>query len=254
MTTGFSDHFSAAAASYAAARPTYPPALFDHLAALAPACGHAWDCAAGNGQAAVPLAQRFTRVTATDASAAQLAQAPALPGVTYRVGLAQDSGLGYRSVDLVTVAQALHWLDHNRFYAEVQRVVVPGGVLAVWSYANQRVGDVSIDRRLEHFYRSVVGPYWAPERALVETGYRTLPFPFEELSVPAFEMAHDWRLPELLAYIRTWSATAAFVRANQVDPVTGLGAELAPLWGPANAPRRVRWPLSVRIGRPRRSA
>ncbi len=249
MTAEFFDHFSAVAEGYAAARPTYPPALFDHLAGLAPGRGHAWDCAAGNGQAALPLAARFTRVTATDASAAQLAQAPRHPGVTWRVSVAHESGLPDDSVDLVTVAQALHWIDLPSFYREATRVLVPDGLIAVWCYGLQRVDDAPIDRLLEHFYGSVVGPYWAPERALVETGYRSLPFPFAELPATEFEMAHDWRLDQLLAYLRTWSATAAFVTARGFDPVTSFGEELAALWGSADRRRRVRWPLSLRTGR-----
>jgi SAM-dependent methyltransferase len=254
MTPEFPDHFSAVAEAYAAARPTYPPALFDHLASLAPSRGHAWDCAAGNGQATVALAERFARVTATDASAAQIAQAPRRPNITWRVGLARESGLPDASVDLVTVAQALHWIDLPSFYAEVGRVLVPQGLLAVWCYGIQRVEDAAIDRQLQAFYSSVVGPYWAPERLLVETGYRSVAFPFDELPQPAFEMGHDWLLEELLAYIRTWSATAAFVTARGFDPVTAFAEELTPLWGPRDVRRRVRWPLSLRIGRPRRSA
>jgi SAM-dependent methyltransferase len=254
MVAAFSDHFSALAPAYAAARPTYPAALFDYLASLAPARHHAWDCAAGNGQATVALAAHFARVTATDASAAQLAQAPAHTAITWRVGLAHDSGLDDASVDLVTVAQALHWIDLPPFYDEVRRVLVPDGLLAVWCYGIQWVEDAAINPRLQEFYESVIGPYWAPERALVETGYRSVPFPFDELAAPEFEMAHDWLLGELLAYIRTWSATAAFVTARGFDPVTPFGESLAPHWGPSDVRRRVRWPLSLRIGRPRRPA
>jgi SAM-dependent methyltransferase len=191
-------------------------------------------------------------VIGTDASASQLAQAAAHPGVTYRVAPAEASGLPDESVDLVTVAQALHWLDPAGFYQEARRVLAPGGVVAVWCYGLQRVDDAPVDRVLQHFYRSVVGPYWAPERRLVETGYRTLAFPFDELPAPAFEMAHDWGLAELLAYLRTWSATARFVAERGYDPVAPVAAELAPLWGLANVPRRVRWPLSLRIGTSRR--
>jgi len=254
MSAEFSDRFSSVAEAYAAARPTYPPALFDQLAALAPSRAHAWDCAAGNGQATLALAVRFARVTATDASAAQLAQAPRHPGITYRTGLAQESGLPDASVDLVTVAQALHWIDLPKFYKEVGRVLVADGVLAVWCYGLHRLDDEAVDVPLTHFYGSVVGPYWAPERKLVENGYRTVPFPFEELEAPAFEMAHEWLLPELLAYLRTWSATCAFVKARGFDPVTTLAGKLGAAWGPADRRRRVRWPLSLRIGRPRRTA
>jgi ubiquinone/menaquinone biosynthesis C-methylase UbiE len=250
VTHDFADHFSTIARAYAEARPTYPAALFAHLATLAPARRRAWDCAAGSGQATLQLAAHFAEVLATDASEAQLAQAPAHPGVTYRVAHAVSSGLPDASVDLVTVAQALHWLDLPSFYEEARRVLVPEGVLAVWCYGLQQLDHEPMDRLLQHFYGVIVGPYWAPERRLVESGYRTVAFPFDELPAPAFEMALDWTLPELLAYIRTWSATSRFTTERGYDPVEPLGEELARLWG-EEARRRVRWPLSLRIGRSR---
>ncbi|HUR95786.1 MAG TPA: class I SAM-dependent methyltransferase [Gemmatimonadales bacterium] len=247
----FADHFSAVARSYAAARPTYPPALFDFLATLAPGRHHAWDCAAGSGQATLELAARFEAVTATDASAAQLQQAPPHPRVQYRVATAERSGLPDGSTDLVTVAQAVHWLDLDQFYAEVRRVLVPEGITAIWCYGLQRVGDRRIDSTLEHFYGDTLGPYWAPERRLVETGYRTLPFPFKELPTPVFDMALEWSLRELTDYLRTWSATERFRRERGHDPVDTLEGELASAWGAPGARRRVHWPLSLRVGRRR---
>jgi len=215
---------------------------------VAPGRRRAWDCAAGNGQATLQLAQYFTEVVATDASADQLAQAPPHPRVTYRAAGAESSGLPDASVDLVTVAQALHWLDLPAFYREAQRVLVRAGVLAVWCYGLQRLDHEPADRLLEHFYGDVVGPFWAPERRLVETGYRTLAFPFDELSAPSFDMALDWTLSELLAYLRTWSATSRFLAERGHDPVEPLGVALATCWG--SDPRRtVRWPLSLRLGR-----
>jgi SAM-dependent methyltransferase len=246
----FADHFSAIAAAYAAARPTYPPALFAYLAGLAPARRRAWDCAAGNGQATLPLADHFEEVIGTDASAEQVAQMPPHPRVRRHAAPAEASGLPDDCVDLVTVAQALHWLPLQGFWVEARRVLRDGGILAVWSYGIQRVDQTEADRRLQAFYHDVVGPYWAPERRLVETGYRTVEFPFEELTAPAFDMALAWRLPELLAYVRTWSATNRFMKERGFDPVGGLGRELEPHWGPG--PRRVSWPLSLRVGRSRR--
>jgi ubiquinone/menaquinone biosynthesis C-methylase UbiE len=247
----FADHFGAIAEDYASARPTYPPGLFDWLAGVAPATRQAWDCAAGSGQATVGLADRFDHVLGTDASAAQIAQATPHARVSYRTAAAESSGLPDASVDLVTVAQALHWLELAPFYAEVRRVLVPGGVLAAWCYGLLVLNDSAIDLPLRHFYADVVGPYWAPERGLVETGYRTLAFPFEEFDAPSFEMTHDWTLPELAAYLGTWSATAAYRRARGEDPVPPFVEAIAASWGPPQRRRRVHWPLSVRIGRSR---
>lgn len=247
----FADHFSSIARQYAAARPTYPPALFEWLAVQAPGRRHAWDCAAGTGQATLDLADHFDMVTATDASAAQLDQAPPHPRVQYRVAPAESSGLPDESVELVTVAQALHWLNLDAFYPEARRVLGPEGVLAVWCYGLQRLDDPVLDPLLEHFYSATVGPYWAPERQLVESGYRTLFFPFDEVAAPRFEMGLDWTLAELGAYLRTWSATVRFQRERGTDPVGPLSERLASAWGGAAARRRVRWPLSLRVGRRR---
>lgn len=249
MTQPFTDHFSTVAPAYAAARPTYPDALLAYVARCAPARRHAWDCGAGSGQATRALARHFDRVTASDASAAQLGQAPPVANVEYRVVPAERSGLPDGSVDLVTVAQALHWFDVPAFFAEAQRVLVPGGVVAVWCYGMLRVGDEAVDRVLSRFYTDTVGPYWPPERRLVESGYRTLAFPFDELRPPAFEMSAAWPLADLLAYVRTWSATGRYAQAHGRDPVAALGDQLAVHWGPAGRPRTVRWPLSLRVGR-----
>lgn len=245
----FADHFSALAPAYAAARPTYPTTLFDWLGGLAPSRALAWDCAAGNGQATLPLAADFDQVIGTDASAAQLAQAPAHPRVRYRAAPADASGLAPGSVDLVTVAQAMHWLDLPAFFHEVRRVLVPRGVLAVWCYGLPVSGERRVDRALERFYHETVGPHWPPERRLVESGYRTLPFPFEELDTPAFEMAHAWTLHQLLAYVATWSATARFLASEGYDPVPSLAQALRAAWDGDTRIRILRWPLSLRVGR-----
>jgi SAM-dependent methyltransferase len=245
----YADHFSALAGAYATCRPSYPDELFTYLGSVVYGHELAWDCAAGNGQATIPLARVFRRVVGTDASSAMLAQAPAHPGVEYRVAGAEASGLGSASTDLVTVAQALHWFDLEPFYAEVERVLVPGGVLAVWTYGNQALDDETMNGLLNRFYHEIVGPYWAPARRHVEAGYRTLPFPYPELEPPTFAMQQDWRLGELLGYLGTWSATWRCRETTGRDPVEELAQQMTPLWGDIASTRRVRWPLSLRIGR-----
>jgi len=236
------DHFSAVAAAYATRRPGYPDELFAHLTALCVGREVAWDCAAGSGQASLPLARDFRRVIASDLSPTMLAQAPKHPKVHYVAATAQRCPLRAASIDLVTVAQALHWFPVEPFYREVDRVLVPGGVLAVWSYGNQIVGDPSIDRVLATFYHRTLGRFWAPERRHVESGYRTLPFPYPELPPPRLAMERRWSLDDLLGYIGTWSATQHCFRATGTDPTTALRRELMPLWGEGSSTRLIRWP------------
>lgn len=244
----FKDHFSRLAASYASFRPRYPAALFDYLAQTCRRREFAWDCACGSGQATLDLAQRFANVVATDASAAQLAAAPPHANVRYRVASAAQSGLESACVDIVTVAQALHWFDLEPFYAEVNRVLRPAGVLAVWTYGVVHMAGERIDRLMQEYYWNTLKTYWPAERQLVESGYRTLPFVFAELDPPHFEMHENWSLPELIGYVRSWSATGRYLEANAVDPAVALEESLAGIWGTPDERRQISWPLSLRIG------
>ncbi|MCU0933548.1 MAG: class I SAM-dependent methyltransferase, partial [Thiobacillaceae bacterium] len=173
----FKDHFSTRSSRYAAFRPCYPVELFTYLASLTPGHDLAWDCATGSGQAARGLAKHYTRVSATDASTAQIDAAAPHARVEFRVAPAQDSGLPDRSADLTTVAQAAHWFDLQAFYAEVRRVLKPDGLLAIWCYERLAI-EPAVDAIVEDFYGGLLGPYWPPERRLVESGYRDLDFPF----------------------------------------------------------------------------
>lgn len=245
----FADHFSQLSARYAEYRPRYPEGLFDAIAAASRRRGRLWDCATGSGQAAVPLAARFDAVVASDASREQLRSATPHPRVRYFVARAESPPLPERWADVVTVAQALHWIDLPAFYAEVRRVLVPGGLFMAWTYGVQRLGDGEMDAVLEDFYNRVVGPYWAPERRLVETGYRTLDFPFDEVGIASPPMTGHWTLGQLLGYVSTWSAVAKCRSVTGVDPMLELQARLEPLWGAPERRRRVEWPITVRAGR-----
>ena len=244
---GFKDHFSGHAGQYTRYRPSYPQDLFRSLAALAPDLECAWDCATGNGQAALGLAAHFSRVEATDASARQIAEAVVHPRVHYSVAPAETCGLSDGSVSLVCVAQAMHWFDLEGFYAEARRVARPEAVLAACTYESCSVTP-EVDRITGGLYSGVLGAYWPPERRHVELGYRDLPFPFTEIQVPAFHMQADWTLEHYLGYLRTWSAVQAYIKKNGSDPVQDIETELAKAWEGAAMVRSVRWPLNLRVG------
>jgi SAM-dependent methyltransferase len=244
----FQDHFGSVAADYAQSRPGYPRALFDWLASLCARHDLAWDCGTGNGQAAAALAGHFRQVLATDASAAQIAQAIPHSHVAYRVASAERCGLTDDSADLVVVAQALHWFDLDRFYAEARRVLKPEGVIAAWSYGVLKVDDAAVDTQVQAFYRDQVGAYWPPERHHVETGYRDLAFPFAPIEAPAFSMQVEWTLAQLLGYFRSWSATARFIQDQGYDPVGELEQSLEGFWGNPERQCGLVWPLFLRVG------
>jgi len=244
----FKDHFSGAADTYAAHRPSYPAALAEFLAGAAPRPGLAWDCGCGSGQLSVLLGDRFERVIATDGSAEQLARAVPHPRVEYRRATAEASGLPAASVDLAVAAQAAHWFDLPAYYAEVRRVARKGAVVAQTVYNLVEV-DAAIDLAVRRFYADKLGHYWPPERRHVEADYGTLPFPFERLAAPRLEMRATWTLGHFLGYMRSWSGVVAMEKALGPEPMTALERELEALWGPKGSPRVVRWPLTLRVGR-----
>lgn len=243
----FKDHFSRQAADYAKFRPRYGQGLFDYLGSLAPSRQLAWDCGTGNGQAAVGLASVFDRVIATDASEKQIANAEPHERVDYRVAAAENSSLNSRTVDLIMVAQALHWFDLDHFYAQARRALKPNGVLAASAY-NLLTIEPAIDEVVNRYYYEVVGPFWPPERRLIEQ-FADLSFPFHEINAPKFEMTAHWNLEHLLGYLRTWSSTQRFIAARDSDPLEQIIDELRPAWGDSRQTRTVVWPLIVRIGR-----
>jgi SAM-dependent methyltransferase len=248
MSAPFADHFSRQAQQYAAARPHYPPALF---AWIAEQCSHrrlAWDAGCGNGQASAGLAIHFDRVIATDPSAAQIAAARPFDRVEFRVEAAESPTLEQGSADLVLVAQALHWFDQERFHAAVRRTLHPAGCFVALCYGLLRIEE-GVDRVIASLYHEVLAAYWPPERDHVDRQYRDLPFPYEHIEAPMFEMSHDWSLADVLSYLSTWSAVQRHLQATGIDPLTTLALEMRSAWGDPDAKRRVRWPLTTQVGR-----
>jgi SAM-dependent methyltransferase len=247
----FADHFSGHADLYAQARPSYPAELYEHLAALAPATHRAWDCATGNGQAALALAARFMEVVATDASSEQLAHAPSHPRVLFRKARAEACGLEDDSVDLVTVATAAHWFDLDAFYAEARRVGRPRAVLALWTYGARVQVTPEIDALLQQLAGEILRDHWPVQFRHVRDGYRDLPFPFPRLAEPPFAAAARWDLGGLVGFVRSWSGYQRYVAAEGTEPLAPLEGALRTAWcahGTVDTAREVRLPLALRVG------
>jgi len=242
----FQDHFSGRAELYSQFRPTYPDALFGWVAGLVERRDVVWDCATGSGQAATGLVRYFNRVIATDASEKQISMALPDASIEYRVATASDSGLDDDSVDMVTVAQAIHWLDHASFYAEARRVTRRGAAIVVWAYGDPIIDDPELHAIVHAYNRGTIEACWRPERNLILDGLRTIPFPFREVAAPALTMQQDWTLAQLAGYLRTWSATAAYVEQQGGDPVGVVEEDLSRSWGSGR--HNIRWPLHIRAG------
>ncbi len=226
----FKDYFSQHSAEYAVYRPRYPDALFSYLASLSPRRDRAWDCATGNGQAAIGLVPYFREVIATDPSRSQLDNAISHPQISYRQEPAEACSIEENSIDLVTVSLALHWLDRPQFYGQVRRVLKPNGIVAAWCYGVLRVSP-EVDTIVDRIYSEILDKYWFPERRAIEDQYRSMDFPFEEVQPPSFSLSRTWSLEEVAGHIKTWSASQRYRSENHRDPVDLVGAELAAAWG-----------------------
>lgn len=242
------DNFSTQAVDYAKYRPHYPPALYDYLFSLVKEKRVAWDCGTGNGQVATALAKVFHQVIATDPSSTQLAQAPVLPNVTYQVATAEHTQLPAASVNLITVAQAIHWFNVETFYQEVQRVAVPGkAIIAVWGYGLLQISP-TIDNILQQLYVDILGPYWDAERRHLDQAYRTIPFPFPPFKTPPLTMQLEWNLKDLLGYLSTWSSLQKFIRTNHYDPLPEIAKALQTIWSKEAVLKTVQWELYLKVG------
>ena len=175
-----------------------------------------------------------------------IADAEAHPRVRYAVAQ-YETGLPDHCAGIVTVAQALHWLDEDAFMREARRVLVPDGLLAAWCYGRPRIA-LAIDKIVDHFHDVIVGPYWPPERRHVEDQYRAIALPIDEYAVPPFEMAENWTLAQFGSYVRSWSSVARCLEARGEAPVVEFEAALAESWGEPKTRRRVRWPMHFRVG------
>ncbi len=244
----FKDNFSKQADLYARYRPLYPKDLYDYLESICEEKDLAWDCATGNGQVAFEIARFFDKVIATDASQAQIDFAKQSANIDYRVATAENSGLESESVSLITVGQAIHWFDFEKFYAEVSRVAKKNALLAIWGYGLHRI-DAETDKVIDYFYKDIIGEYWDKERKHIDNAYTTTPFPFEVLPSPVFQMQTSWNLEDLIGYLNTWSSVQKYIKTHQKNPVGLITPELEEIWGDTNREKLICWDIYLKVGK-----
>ena len=242
------DLFSKQSDLYARYRPTYPKELYDHIVSFVKEKDVAWDCATGNGQAAVVLANYFKKIIATDISAAQIERAVKKENIEYSVCPAELTSFQDNIFDLVTVAQAYHWIKWDEFKKEVTRVCKPNAVIAIWTYYDRITDDDKIDNAVHDFYVNVTKPYWDYERKYVEEKYSTVAFDYELLPVKSFETVLHWKKEDLIGYVSSWSAIQKFIRTNGHSPVPLLEEEINKLW-PEGETKKVVFPIYLKLGR-----
>lgn len=241
------DNFSQQAADYKKFRPCYPDALYTFLYSQLPNTETAWDCGTGNGQVAVHLAAWFETVYATDISTGQLSQAEQRKNIYYQQARAEATSLPAAGIDLITVAQAIHWFDFEGFYKEVQRVARPEALLAVWGYGLIKISS-AIDPLLQKLYSRTLGPFWDAERKWIDDAYQHLPFPFEELPSPDFQISLRWTRRQFIGYLQSWSSVQHFRKKNGSSPLPSFEEAIAASW-PEGEAKEVHFPVFLRLGR-----
>lgn len=246
MNIEFKDYFSDKSNFYSKFRPVYPSDLFSYISSLTESHDRAWDCGTGNGQSAIALTNYYTEVIATDASENQIKNAKKREGVIYKNESAEETSLDTGSVDLITVAQALHWFNIDIFAHEVQRVLRPHGLLAAWTYGLHKITP-EIDEVVNNLYGPMLAQFWPPERRIVEEKYININFPMKEIKTPDFQMEIEWELSQLIGYLRTWSAVKKYEVETGESPVDKIYEKLCRLWRNPERKYKIKWPLTLKI-------
>lgn len=244
----FTDNFSKQADTYQKFRPSYPLELFEFLSKQTNKHELAWDCGTGNGQSAISLSTYYSSVYATDPSEKQIENAPTNEKINYKVERAEKTNLSNETVDLITVAQAVHWFDFDKFYAEVKRVLKPNGVIAVWAYGLPTINH-EVDKIIRHFHDDIVGEFWQDENRLIDKEYTTIPFPFKEITAPNFSITKELFFHDVIGLLKTWSATQKYVDHYQKDPIAVIESELRQAWSSNQSSKTATWKLVLKFGR-----
>ncbi|MGZ8537754.1 MAG: class I SAM-dependent methyltransferase [Flavisolibacter sp.] len=242
------DLFSGHSKSYAKYRPGYPKELFDYILQFVDKKHKAWDCATGNGQAAVVLADYFQKVEATDISESQIKNAVAKNNIKYHVCPAEHTTFPDHSFDLITVAQAYHWLNWKKFRQEVIRTGKSNAVIAIWTYGLMKTDDEKLKQLIDHFYYDIISSYWDAERKYVDESYETVEFDYKPLPTKDFSINLNWNKEAFLGYLSSWSAVQNYIKQNQLSPLDHIQKDLETMWDNTTE-KKIEFPVFLKLGR-----
>src|SRR5215203_6698418 len=242
------DLFSEQSKIYAQFRPTYPQELFDYIFQFVSERRCAWDCATGNGQAAAVLADYFEKVEASDISGEQITNALIKQNINYHICSAEETPFADNSFDLITVAQAYHWLQWEKFHHEALRVGKQNSAIAIWTYNLLICDDENVNSIIKHFYSDITGDYWDYERRYVDDGYASVDFNFEHLPPKKFQASFTWTREQLKGYFLSWSAVRKYMNQHQQNPVDLIEKDIDTVWS-LNEEKEIRFLIFLRLGR-----
>jgi hypothetical protein len=241
------DNFSHNPSGYATYRPSYPDAIFQELPKLIPSTSRAWDVGTGNGQVAVKLSAFMNHVEATDISAAQMSKATLSSKISYSVQPAEKTNFEDDTFDLITIGQAIHWFDFDKYYAEVYRVAKDQAIIEAIGYDLIKINP-AVDKIIDHLYSGILKDYWDPERKYIDDQYRTIPFPFEEIPLPNDPIKVNWTLDHLIGFLNTWSALKHYRTKKNDNPLDSIKSDLREAWG-KNESKLCNFPIISRAGK-----
>jgi len=239
--------FAIESEQYARFRPTYPTELVELIVSLSPNLYSAWDVACGNGQLTHELSKYFEHVIGTDISQEQLDIAIKNENIQYKVESSAQSSLEKNSIDLITVAQAIHWFEFDSFYTEVKRVAKPDAIIAILGYELLSISK-EIDDCIIDFYTKTLNGYWDERRKYIDEQYSTIPFPFEEMKIPHYSCKLQWNREDLLGYLSTWSAVKKYMKDTGNDAIEIIKPHIYSMWE-VNQERKVTIPIITKIAR-----
>ncbi|XP_070561244.1 putative methyltransferase DDB_G0268948 [Ptychodera flava] len=211
--------------AYQKFRPTYPIEVVDrivkylqekHKSPLTLAI----DVGCGSGQSTRNLSPHFEKVIGCDVSETQINKATEtekLANIEYRIGNDETLPAEDRSVDLVTAAQAAHWFNLKTFYSEVDRILKPGGCLALYGYGNadfhQNSNAAELQKVCNEFY-SLKG-YWEGRRKYVDDLYADIHLPYSDaIRDHSMAIEMEYTVSGFVGFLSSWSAFHEYKRLH----------------------------------------